>query len=76
VNEENELRIHLLQEELTQVLEAIQRKHSDLMSMEQVSEYLGLLIESLKFFHDQKNYKRMEYDLSYAIAFLPTAFPI
>lgn len=76
MNEESELRIHLLQEELTQVLEAIQRKHDDLTSINQVGEYLGLLIESLKFFHEQKNYKRMEYDLSYAIAFLPTAFPI
>lgn len=76
MNEEGELRIHLLQEELTQVLEAIHRKHKDLTSMEQVGEYLGLLIESLKFFHERGDYARMEYDLSYAIAFLPTAFPI
>jgi hypothetical protein len=76
VNEEGELRIHLLQEELTQILEAIHRKHNDLMSMEQVGEYLGLLIESLKFFHERGDYARMEYDLSYAIAFLPSAFPI
>lgn len=76
MNEENELRIHLLKEELTQVLEAIQEKYSDLTAQEQVGEYLGILIDSLKFFHKDKNYERMEYDLSYAIAFLPSAFPI
>lgn len=76
MNEDNELRIHILQQELTQVLEVIHRKHNDLVSMEQIGEYLGLLINSLKFFHEQKNYRRMEYDLSYAIAFLPTAFPV
>ena len=76
MNEENELRIHLLQEELTQVLDAIHRVHNDILSMEQVRDYLGTLIETLKFFHDRGDYKRMEYDLTYAIAFLPTAFPI
>ena len=76
MNEEKELRIHILQQELTQVLETIHRKHNDLTSMEQIREYLGLLIDSLKFFHERGDYTRMEYDLSYAIAFLPTAFPV
>jgi hypothetical protein len=76
VNEEHELRIHLLKEELTQVLEAISEKHNHIIAQEQVGEYLGMLIESLKFFHEQGNWQRMEYDLAYAIAFLPSAFPI
>ncbi len=76
MSEDQELRIHLLKEELTQVLEAIHEKHNDILSQNQVGEYLGLLIESLKFFHERGDYKRMEYDLAYAIAFLPTAFPI
>lgn len=76
MNEEHELRIHLLKEELTQVLESISEKHNDPTSQEQVGEYLGLLIETLKFFNEQGNHSRMEYDLAYAIAFLPSAFPI
>ena len=76
MNEEQELQIHILQQELTQILETINSKHDDLTSMEQIGEYLGLLIDSLKFFHDQGNYSRMKYDLAYAIAFLPKAFPI
>ena len=76
MNEEHELRIHLLKEELTQVLEAISEKHKDILSQTQVGEYLGMLVESLKFFHERKEYRRMEYVLAYAIAFLPTAFPI
>tara|TARA_B100000212_G_scaffold201295_1_gene151822 strand:- start:2382 stop:2639 length:258 start_codon:yes stop_codon:yes gene_type:complete len=75
-NEENELKIHILQSELTQVLERIKAKHDDLNSMEQVHEYLSHLINTLQFFHQRGDYKRMEYDLCHALAFLPMAFPI
>lgn len=76
MNEENELKIHILQSELTQVLEQIRAKHDDLTSQEQMHDYLTHLISSLQFFHQRGDYKRMEYDLCYALAFLPTAFPI
>tara|TARA_E500000081_G_scaffold151004_1_gene180515 strand:+ start:1823 stop:2077 length:255 start_codon:yes stop_codon:yes gene_type:complete len=76
VNEELELRIHILQQELTQVLERISEVHDDLVSQEQVRDYLGDLINTLGFFYQKKDYFRMEYDLIHAIAFLPTAFPI
>lgn len=76
MNEENELKIHILQQELTQTIEQIGRIHSDITSQKQVHEYLTHLIDTLKFFYKRNDYKRMEYDLCYALAFLPTAFPI
>lgn len=76
MNEEQELRIHILQQELTQVLERISNVHDDLKSQEQVRDYLTDLINTLGFFHRRKDYFRMEYDLIHALAFLPTAFPI
>jgi hypothetical protein len=76
VNEEQELKIHILQSELTQILERIKSVHDDLTSQEQVHEYLTHLINTLQFFHKKQDYKRMEYDLAYAIVFLPLAFPI
>ena len=76
MNEEQELQIHILQQELTQILERISKVHDDLTSQEQVRDYLADLISTLGFFHQRKNYFRMKYDLAHAIAFLPKAFPI
>ena len=76
MNEEKELKIHILQSELTQVLERIRAKHDDITSLDQIHEYLTHLINTLQFFHKQGNYERMEYDLCNALAFLPLAFPI
>ena len=76
MNEEKELKIHILQSELTQVLERIRAKHDDVSSLDQMHEYLTHLISTLQFFHQKGNYERMEYDLCHALAFLPLAFPI
>jgi hypothetical protein len=76
VSEEAEAHIHRLQSELTQIVQKICKSHNDVMSQEQVNEYLGNLIESLKYFHQRGDYQRMAYDLQNAINFLPSAFPI
>tara|TARA_B100002019_G_scaffold293499_1_gene321550 strand:- start:1480 stop:1713 length:234 start_codon:yes stop_codon:yes gene_type:complete len=75
VSEEAEAYIHKLQSELTQIIQKICKSYDDVMSQEQVNEYLGYLIESLEYFHKRGNYQRMAYDLRNAINFLPSAFP-
>jgi len=76
VNEEAELFIHELQSELTHIIQQIGQQHTDIISQQQMSDYLGVLIDSLKYFHQRGNYGRMAYDLYKAIEFLPSAFPI
>lgn len=76
MSEEAELFIHKLQAELTHIVEQIGRQHTDIISQQQMSDYLGVLIDSLKYFHERGDYKRMAYDLCNAINFLPSAFPI
>lgn len=76
MSEEQELKVHILQSELTQIIQKIVNQYSDTMSHEQINDYLGNLISSLEFFQSQGNYDRMIYDLKSTISFLPSAFPI
>jgi hypothetical protein len=76
VSEDQEFVVHILQSELTQILEKIVNQYTDTMSHEQINDYLGNLISSLQFFQSQGNYDRMIYDLKSTISFLPSAFPI
>jgi len=77
VNPEPQLKVHLLELELKQIIENILSKYKDDdFTYEQLNEYLEHLVETLKFFSKQGDYDRMQYDLSHAIAFLPLAFPI
>ena len=76
MSEEQELKVHILQSELTQIIQKIVNQYSDTMSHEQINDYLGNLISSLEFFQSQGNYDRMIYDLKHTISFLPSAFPI
>jgi len=76
VSEEQELKVHILQSELTQIIQQIVNQYTDTMSHEQINDYLGNLISSLQFFQSQGNYDRMIYDLKSTISFLPSAFPI
>jgi len=76
VSEEQELKVHILQSELTQIIQQIVNQYTDTMSHEQINDYLGNLISSLQFFQSQGNYDRMIYDLKHTISFLPSAFPI
>ena len=76
MSEDQEFKVHILQSELTQILEKIVDQYPDTMSHEQINDYLGNLISSLQFFQKQGNYNRMIYDLKTTISFLPSAFPI
>ena len=76
MSEEQELKVHILQSELTQIIQQIVNQYTDTMSHEQINDYLGNLISSLQFFQSQGNYDRMIYDLKHTISFLPSAFPI
>ncbi len=76
MSEEQELKVHILQSELTQIIQQIVNQYTDTMSHEQINDYLGNLISSLQFFQSQGNYDRMIYDLKSTISFLPSAFPI
>jgi hypothetical protein len=76
MSEESELFIHQLQSELTQVIVEIGKQYTDITSQQQMADYLEVLIESLKYFHERGNYGRMAYDIYKAIDFLPSAFPI
>ena len=49
MSEEAELFIHKLQSELTHIVEQIGRQHTDIISQQQMSDYLGVLIDSLKY---------------------------
>lgn len=77
MNPEAQLKVHLLELELKQIIENILSKYKeDDFTYNQLNEYLEHLVETLKFFNKQGNYDRMQYDLCHAIAFLPLAFPI